>query len=677
MHRCRRRQRIYTTDFKVHTDMKNIRLKSLAINNWRAQNRKIVLTDRTVISGRNKSGKSTTKDALLWLLTGYDSDDRFNFRLFDTTVEQTYENSLAASVEGVFDIDGMDYTLKKTARPGWSRKRGGDTYEKKATDDYSFQIDGVEVSSGDYSRFVETNFCRMDFLKFVLNILYYRTRDWREMRKTLAEVIGEVQESDFTGDYHDLKPLLDKYGTLDVIREMLKKQRNPIKELIGDKSSKGALQSEIDALMSSLPDVSDIKEAEEKERNIRAEIEEIDNMIVGASDSVRPLIEERNRQLKAISERKSELETLRIKYNAAAYAEEKRIMDAISDAERENGQARKRQEQADKNRASVEIQIADTENEIKRLREYRNELLERNKEVKSRKFSNDKCSYCGQTLPQDMLEIARAKFNECKEIDHDRIVSEGKRNNERIKSLEVRISELKESLARDNAERQSSEYKDIDALRAGLAEIRDGRKPFEDSPEYRKAMSEIAQMESELVDVTPPDTSELSAKKAELTKGLMECAGAKSRKSEYDRMKAEIRKRQDDLSANATELARIEGLLAKCEEMEKEKAEIIRKKVSVLFDVCEISMETRKKDGTTQPACDISVGGIPVSVLNTAEITLAGIDLSNAFCKHIGTWMPLIVDNAESVDEERIENKYGRQIIILKRDDCELNVNNE
>lgn len=657
--------------------MRYIRLKSLTINNWRAQNRKIYFTDKTTISGKNKSGKSTTKDALLWLLTGYDSDDRFNFRLFDTTIEQTYENCLTASVEGVFDIDGMEYTLKKTARPGWSRKRGNDTFEKKATDDYAFFIDGVEVSSGKYLWFVETNFCRTEHLKFILNILYYRSRDWKEMRKTLAEVIGDVQESDFHGDYENLKPLLAKYNSLDTIREMLKKQCNPIKELIGDKSAKGTLQSEIDALSSSLPDISDIKEVETKEHNIRAEIEEIDRMIVGASDSIRPLIAKRNEQLKAISEKKNEIESLRVKYNASVYAEEKRIMDAISDAERENERVRKRQEQSDKNRTSIEIQIADIENEIKRLHEYRNDLLERNREVKSRKFSGDKCNYCGQTLPQDILEIARVKFNEHKEIDHDRIVSEGKRNNERIKALEARISELKESLVRDNAEQQSTEYKDIDALRAGLAEIRRARRPFEDSPEYKKVMSEIAQMESGLVDVTPPDTSELSGRKEELTRRLMECADAKSRKAEYDRMRSEIRKRQNDMSANATELARIEGLIAKCEEMEKEKAEIIRMKVSALFDICEISMESRKKDGTTQPTCDISVGGIPESVLNTAETVLAGIDLSNAFCKHVDTWMPLIVDNAESVDAERMENKYGRQLIILKRDDCNFTVDNE
>lgn len=658
--------------------MREIRLKTLSLSNWRAQNRTIGFTDRTVISGRNKSGKSTTKDALMWLLTGYDSEDRFNHRLFDTTVDLTYENSVPASVEGTFDIDGMEYVLKRTARPGWTRKRGNDTYEKKPTDDYSFCIDGVEVSSGDYNRFIETNFCRQDYLKFILNILHYRSLDWKEMRKVLSDVIGEVTVEDYAGDYGEIEALLSKYGSLDIIKDMLRRQRSPIKELVGDKASPGRLQTEIDALASSLPDISDIKEVTGKESRIREEIDGIDRMISGASDSIRPLIEKRNAQLLEISAKKEELERERAKYNAEAYSQDRVLMNEIAEAEREKENRRKRREQTEKNRAFAEGRVADMEQEIARLKEYREELLKKNKEVKSRKFDGEKCSYCGQPLPDDMLETAKATFRETIEKEHSRIVADGKRNNERIKVLEGQLAELRESLKSDTGDGdENPDIADTDALRIRLEEQRRNRTPFDGTSVCRTIQAEIRKMESEVVEVTVSDTSELAAKKAELTAQLMECAEARSRKSEYDRMESEIRKRQDDISANARELARIEGLLSKCEEMEREKAEIIRARVSHLFDICDIRMETMKKDGSTQPACDISVEGIPESVLNTAEIILAGIDLSNAFCKHCDTWMPLIVDNAESVDEERLANKYGRQLIILKRDDCIFSVSNE
>ena len=53
-----------------------------------------------------------------------------------------------------------------------------------------------------------------------------------------------------------------------------------------------------------------------------------------------------------------------------------------------------------------------------------------------------------------------------------------------------------------------------------------------------------------ITEVTVPDTSELAAKKAELTAQLMECAEARSRKSEYDRMESEIRKSPFEASEN-------------------------------------------------------------------------------------------------------------------------------
>ena len=139
--------------------MKEISIKTLELSNWRAQNRKITFSAMTEIEGRNESGKSTTKDAMLWLLTGYDSEDRFNYQLFDTTREYTQETSVPAYVEASFNIDNIDYTLKRCARQGWVRKRNSTNYEKKPTDDYSFFIDGVEVSSGEYTRFVEASFC--------------------------------------------------------------------------------------------------------------------------------------------------------------------------------------------------------------------------------------------------------------------------------------------------------------------------------------------------------------------------------------------------------------------------------------------------------------------------------------------------------------------------------------
>lgn len=99
--------------------MKTIKIKKLTLQDWRAQNKIVTFSDHTEIRGRNKTGKSSVYNGFLWLLTGADDMDRNNYNLFDNTIEQTHETSKVASVEGVFEINSVEYTLKRTAEIGW------------------------------------------------------------------------------------------------------------------------------------------------------------------------------------------------------------------------------------------------------------------------------------------------------------------------------------------------------------------------------------------------------------------------------------------------------------------------------------------------------------------------------------------------------------------------------
>ena len=127
--------------------MKNINLQKISLQNWRAQNRDVVLFDNTVISGKNQSGKSSIFNAFLWVLTGYDSLGRSNFELFNNTVEQTPENSKKAVAEVVLNVEGEIITLRREAEIGWVRKRGTQNYERSGSDSYHYFIDNIEHSA--------------------------------------------------------------------------------------------------------------------------------------------------------------------------------------------------------------------------------------------------------------------------------------------------------------------------------------------------------------------------------------------------------------------------------------------------------------------------------------------------------------------------------------------------
>lgn len=658
---------------KRNRNMKEIKIKTLELSNWRAQNKKITFSGRTVISGRNRSGKSTTKDALLWLLTGYDSEDRYNYQLFDTTVEATKENSVPAYVEGVFDIDGMEYTLKRMAEMGWSRPRGSDTYVKKTTDDYSFFRDGVALSSGDYMRFVESVFGPVQYLKFILNINYYMLLDWKALRTAFSEVIGEVNDSDYTGDYTEISRLLATYKSLDVIKEYLKQRRTPLRDSVGTAERKGSLSIEIETMRDNLPDVSEADRARERCIEIETMMLSIDKEMAGAADALQPYVERRRKETADIMKMRDDLSRREQEY-------EQSFRNAIADIDREihnvnakNYLNRNQQERDKQDIAANERRLEELALDIKRLQDRRKMLLEENRRCLEQEFSGDKCSYCGQELPADMLEDARRLFEAEKEREHQEIVARGKRNNMEME----RVKKEMEDISRMNGELAAKGYpgaKDTAGLDRQKQELLGSHVPFQETEEYAILTKRIQQAEESLTEIPEADTSALRKKKEALLAEYRACSEKAGMISERDRMERRIADKEQDLKQSAVELAQIEGQLAKAEEMEREKAEIVRTRVKKFFSWCDVQMEQRQKNGGTAPACNIILEGVPSQVSNTASKMLIGIDISNAFCRYLDTSLPMIVDNMESMDDGYDMNPEGRQEIFLARRDNDFMV---
>ena len=111
--------------------MKKTTLKSINLENFKGRTMAFDFSDgRTVIRGTNEAGKSTLTNAFFWLLMGVDSQDRTNYELYDSTLDFTPENAIPAVVEGVFDIDGVEYAFKRVAKQKWVRPRGKSEYVK-------------------------------------------------------------------------------------------------------------------------------------------------------------------------------------------------------------------------------------------------------------------------------------------------------------------------------------------------------------------------------------------------------------------------------------------------------------------------------------------------------------------------------------------------------------------
>lgn len=653
--------------------MKTITLKKLTLQDWRAQNKVVEFTDNTEIRGYNKSGKSSVYNGFLWLLTGCDADDRSNYNLFDNTIVQTHDTSKVASVEGVFEIDGVEYTFKRTAEVGWTRKKGRDEYERKGSDNYKFYLDHIERNASDYKKTIEDLFAPIEKLKIMLNLQYFLKLDWKEMRKHLQGLVGEITMDDFKGDYSDILNDLKKYSPEEV-KVSYKARIKPLKENVGQHGDDGKLGIEISTLQSNLPKIEGLDEVQQEIDDAKSQIEMIDNQILGSSESLQKFIDKRNEELAKIGELESEYNKCKIEYEAN-YRNERSIaseeIGKIAFINAEISRENEKNKQAITN-AKESLKLANIK--LKKLNEYREQLLNQNEEVKSMQFTDDTCAFCGQKLPEEKLEEAKAKFNNNKDAKHKSIVAEGKANNLKIEQCKKEIAELEKIIDKGYEEKP---LKDKSELEAKFRNLELEFVPYEQTIEGKEKMAVISNMKANLTVIPAQDNAALLNMKKSLMQDIETLSKKLGLKDEYDKQKEVIQRKQKELKDSAVELARLEGMLNKVTAYEREKASIISNRVNGKFDYIQVEMAEVNKSGELVDTCKIlDADGVSASSTNFASQVRCGIDISTAFCKFYGINLPMFIDFAESICEDNYPNT-DRQTIKLIVDECKFNVINK
>lgn len=640
--------------------MKTVNLIKLTLENWRAQNRVIDFSNITEIRGRNKEGKSSVMNAFLWLFTGTDEFDRTNYQLFDNTIEQTYENSVPASVEAIVEIEENEYVFKKIAKQGWVRPRGRSEYERKGTDDYSFFIDGIEISATQYKQQVETLFAPIDKLKIMLNLRYFLMLDWREMRKQLECMVGEIEESDFKGDYSLISQDLVRYTT-DELRTKFKQQKSEIQKNVN------GLPKTIEALQANLPDLSELEDARYEIDKVKGEIAEIDSKIVGAGDFSKPYIEKRNAELAEINKLQEEYSKSECIYKDNFIDELAKIEKEIREVDSYNADVDKENKKSESDKENAKKELEKMTDLLAGLQKRHEELTEQNKECKARVFTGEKCAYCGQELTEDKLEEARKRFNEQKEKDHAYIVKQGKSNREYLDRTLKCIENLKAEIEKPL---EVKPYKDKSLLEAELLRIKNSCIPYNKTTEGLAKLSVIEEKQANLTVVPQQDNLALTIQKKVLLDKIEQLSKKLGLKDQYDTQIKKIQGLQEQLKNNSIELAKVEGKLTKVKEYEEEKAQIVSDKVNENFEYVHIEMSETNKSGEIVPTCIVKDDkGVNALVTNNASKVLCGIFISIAFQEYFGLSLPMFIDNYELFSEDNRPN-ITRQEIRLIVDNC-------
>lgn len=572
----------------------------------------------TSIRGGNGTGKTSVFDAFMWLLFGKDSQGRKEFSVKSLDTKGNEIPKIEHSVTGVFDIDGTSLVLKKTLREKWIKKRGS-AEEVFAGNEGIYEINNVNVRQWEYQNKID-EIIDEEVFRLITNPVLFSGSKWQVQRKILTDMaeLGTDYEIALKTGMREPERLLEK-GVDERLKELSALKKKILKEA-------EAIPIRIDEIYRSMgsKEKRSAAEVEAEIRDVKERIFRIENEIryLKTNDGARREAESRLKRAEA------ELEKKRAEQEERAAVIKSRNAD--------------RRYEKQKEISSIKYSIEDCERAV---RDIKREIAERSRisagmkdeyeRVEKSEF-NDRCPYCGRIWEES---DRREKFEAFEKSRNERIAEirekAEKADRETVlleKELEIKLREL------DRLK------KDLDDADINIIEEEVPAVDLSDN------MAEVEKAKSELIKCRV-DTSEQEADIRVLNIRLRELEGELSEINS----EAGYRKRIDELK-NAEREKR--EAAAKTELMERELKEFTEAKINMIgeavnskFGIVKFKLFDHQINGGYTECCEATVKGVPYRDLNYAMKINAGLDVIRTLQRYYDTYVPVFVDNRESINE--------------------------
>lgn len=630
--------------------MKNIKIKRMTLSNFKGQNAHHVFGETNFVSGENGSGKSTIIKGWNWLICGQpDANVVANDNLFDNRKPITPDTP-TASVEAVIDIDGVEYTLKRTATAAFTRKRGTNEPVKSPSDTYGYFVDNISYGAGEYKDWLSANICQDDMLKYVLDGSFFVDlvrSDKKRARAIIEKTVGTVERSEMKGDYSDIDELLQKF-TPDQIEEQSKN-----------------LSKSIDTRLNEIPTVISQKEAEISEikqtdftavqneiDTLETEHKSIEEKIFDYSARMKPLLEAK---AKAEGDKRMKQEVYdkaKKTYMQGLIDQDNNLCAEISRIEKENAEKKYLVENLKKTVEHDNEEIAELERE-------RTDLIVKVEQIKAEEYTgNNICPACGQPIPEMMRVDAMLEFEKERKLRFDETISYGKEISEKEEKLKGIVKRTENEIA-------SIVFEDAEPLKQKLNAIRTSDiAPFELTEQGKALHADIDAVV--IPEVKMPEDGELKQQAADIKeklKGLYMKKGLQSRLSSLETDIDALRSEQREKGA---ELAMYERRRQLVKEYKQEQMEILSHKVNDSLNCSSIECWSQQKDGTMVSDLVLKNSeGVNFATSNQASRILTTCDIQRFFCKKLGVQMPVFIDESSTIQESNLPLYDNTQTFYL------------
>ena len=684
-----------------------IQLLKMHIQNFKGcKDREIDFSDRTNIKGANATGKTTVFDSFTFLMFGKDSLGNSKFDIRPLDADGNMINNLEISVEASIRVDDEEYSLKKTQKQVWRKKRGTDTTEFQGNVN-EFEINGYPKSEKEFKSFI-AGIVDENIFNLVTNPNAFNALPWKEQREILMKFVGIMSDAEIALTYGDKYSLLIpelKIASTDDILKKYTKAKNTLNKQMTE------IPARIDELSKQMVTV-DVGALEVQKAAKQAELKRVEDSLSGGN-STRQKINDLNGQIMDEKLRISGIQN-----------------DANEELDEKRRSARKAVNDADDKVTRTEREILDAEylksDYIKardRAEADKTRYAEEWKEWKKKTFPEfvplddyveplpltDKdltCPTCGQSLPEDVRKqrisdhekiCAKAKSDyedRCEEHRMDYDTKKIMFSEQRKKAMdEITVKGQK---AADNVrayQKQIDEQdKEISALKLRLecekADLSKAKKDLEAIPacadisgnaDYIKAQESIRSLETlieELREKTP-DNAEAEAR-IEILRDEISDIEAQIKAADNTKVKERIAELEEEQKSIGQKIAEQEQMIDLTESFIRAKMNMISEKINEKFggNVTFKLFETQINNGIKE-TCECTVNGVPYSSLNNGHRIIAGLDIIRSLSELYGVSAPVFIDNSEAISAGNFPDMDTQIIHLIVTDDKELTVESE
>jgi DNA repair exonuclease SbcCD ATPase subunit len=652
----------------------NIKFQEITIKNFKGVLGERIIRfnpEMTQILGANHTGKTTIIDATQWLLFGKNSDGATNFGIDPKDEKGNIIHHLENEVSINLKRDGEALTLTKTRSETWAKPRQKNE-EVMNGHTVSYFVNGDKYTETDYKLYI-AGMISEGLFRTITNPMYFPSLKPDDQRILLIKMVGETSPEQIAGDNEDFKAVLNQLQGTDLVtyRKHLSYKINEIKK---DLETLPSRLSENKAIISNIQD-EDYDEVRKKITETDEKIKETDDIINDKSKVVDKHFQERTKVRNEINKKKKRLleiqQSCQDKNTGNTRAWKKMKDDANEKVEKISRDIRNaNQEIEDANNALGKIAIRVQEFDKKwDAVEATSFVWDTNKET---------CPTCGQRLPEGDIEEMREKLEENFNIDKSKRQDELDKEAEEIKrrkdDAKAILSSAKEKL--DELEEKLRNAKD------DIADI-EKKQPkliyFVDNEEYQLLKAEIEKEEDDLNkseeengDDNNDEILKIKENKSELIKERDQLRDALSNEKiiiSTNKRIGEIIERQKTLNQQLTELEK-EDYTA--EQFNMAMIKDLEERVNELFTNVRFTMFKTQLNGKTIPTCECTMHGTPYQDLSNSEKINAGIDIINAICRYNNAYAPCIIDNAESIND--VLPMLSQQILLIVSRDEELTI---